>query len=109
MATAEVFSGVCGFTTRIHAKAGEKRAVELSIETECPNVAKMIGKLEKVDPFKELFNKLHETETYKVTSGALPHPGCPVPSGIFKAIEVAAGMALPRDAHIRLTDQDPNG
>ena len=31
----------------------------------------------------------------------LVHPACPVPSGTIKAIEVAAGLALPRDAHIR--------
>jgi hypothetical protein len=29
------------------------------------------------------------------------HPACPVPSGILKAIEVAAGLALPKDASIK--------
>lgn len=30
----------------------------------------------------------------------LSHPACPVPAGIIKAIEVAAGLALPKDACI---------
>ena len=29
------------------------------------------------------------------------HPSCPVPIGILKAVEVAMGMALPKDAVIR--------
>ena len=33
----------------------------------------------------------------------LPHPACPVPVGIIKAIEVEAGLDLPRDVEIRLS------
>ena len=29
-----------------------------------------------------------------------PHVACPLYSGFFKAIKVAAGLALPKDAHI---------
>jgi hypothetical protein len=35
-----------------------------------------------------------------------PHPACPVPSGILKAVEVAAGLALPRDASIVIRKLD---
>jgi hypothetical protein len=31
------------------------------------------------------------------------HPACPVPAGIIKAVEVEAGMALPKDAAILVT------
>ena len=33
------------------------------------------------------------------------HAACPVPSGIIKAIEVAAGLALPKDAHIEVAQE----
>jgi hypothetical protein len=33
----------------------------------------------------------------------LPHPGCPVPAGIIKAVEVEGGLALPRDASIKVS------
>jgi hypothetical protein len=31
------------------------------------------------------------------------HASCPVPSGIIKAIEVASGLALPKDASIQVS------
>ena len=34
-----------------------------------------------------------------------PHVACPLYSGFFKAIEVAAGLALPKDAHILVQKQ----
>jgi hypothetical protein len=33
----------------------------------------------------------------------LTHAAWPVPSGIVKAVEVAAGLALPADASIKIT------
>ena len=39
----------------------------------------------------------------------LPHFACPVPAGVFKAIEVAAGLALPRDATIRVSRDEEEG
>jgi hypothetical protein len=32
--------------------------------------------------------------------------GCAVPAGLFKAMQVAAGLALPKDINIRLTKED---
>lgn len=33
------------------------------------------------------------------------HAACPVPAGIIKAIEVAAGLALPKDAKIEVSSE----
>jgi hypothetical protein len=33
------------------------------------------------------------------------HTSCPVPSGIVKAVEVASGMALPKDASIKVMQE----
>jgi hypothetical protein len=40
------------------------------------------------------------TRVYQALSPHLPHAACPLYSGFLKAIESAAGLALPRDAHI---------
>ena len=48
----------------------------------------------------EIFRKPHETRGYQALSPHLPHVSCPLYSGFLKAIEVAAGLALPKDAHI---------
>jgi len=102
MARVQVFSGVCGFTTTIVAITAEKRSVRIVLETECPNIRKAVDKLDVVQPFKEMFGKLHESEVYKTVSPFVPHPSCPVPAAILKAVEVAAGLALPKDVHITM-------
>ena len=33
------------------------------------------------------------------------HPACPVPTGIIKAIEVEAGLALPRDVATKISKE----
>ena len=34
------------------------------------------------------------------------HSACPVPVGIIKAVEVAAGLALPADVRMTISDDD---
>lgn len=36
----------------------------------------------------------------------LRHAACPVPAGIIKAVEVAAGLALPADATIKISEDE---
>lgn len=103
MADVEISSGICGFKTRVHVKKTDQRTVEVSIETDCPNIKKVTGGVRVVKPFKELFCKLHETETYISLINGVSHPACLVPSGVLKGIEVEAGMALPKESYIRVT------
>lgn len=74
--------------------------VDISIESDCPNIQKMAGELKSIDAFKEIFSRAVNTTAYQLASKHCPHPGCPVPSGILKAVEVAVGLALPKDAQI---------
>jgi len=106
MARVEVFGGVCGFNTVIRAAAAGRRQVELTLETDCPNWQKAAAALKTVNAFKELFVKLHESEVYRAAAPFIPHPACPVPAGMMKAIEVAAGLALPRDAWIKVSGEE---
>ncbi|AEG13712.1 hypothetical protein Desku_0062 [Desulfofundulus kuznetsovii DSM 6115] len=103
MAKVEIFGGICGFNTVVSATAEQRRMVELKVESECPNWQKVQEQLKKVDAYKELFGKLHEGEVYRLSSPFIPHLACLVPAGIMKAVEVAAGLALPRDGFIRVT------
>ena len=57
--------------------------------------------LTEVDPYKEISYRGEGPVTLKLAAEHLVHPACPVPSGIIKAIEVAAGLALPKDASIK--------
>ena len=90
-------AGICGFASRISAKRDGDEMVKVSIETDCPHIAKASQELGAVDPMTEIFVKPHETIVYQVFSKHLPHVTCPVYSAILKAVEVEAMLALPKD------------
>ena len=97
-----VDAGICGFTTTIQAVSADKQTVRISFESGCPHVIKAKEELTAVDALQELFKKPHETTVYQTLSKHLPHVTCPLYSGFLKAIEVAAGMALPKNASISI-------
>jgi len=100
MASAEIESGICGFCTTVKTTS-EGRAVRVEFETDCGYVEQLAEALTEVDPFKEISYRGEGPVTLKLAAEHLIHPACPVPSGIIKAIEVEAGLALPKDASIK--------
>ncbi len=92
-----VHAGVCGFVTKISASSDDQQTVRIEYETTCPHAVKARGELTSIDAYTELFRKPHETAVYAALSKHLPHTACPLYSGFLKAIEAAAGLALPRD------------
>jgi hypothetical protein len=50
----------------------------------------------------ELRRPINQTTPYEVAGACKAHAACPVPSAILKAMEVAAGMALPADVSISI-------
>jgi len=100
MASAEIESGICGFCTTVRTTS-EGRQVRVEFETECGYVEKLAEALQEVDPFREISYRGEGPVTLRLAAEHLVHPACPVPSGIIKAIEVEAGLALPKDASIR--------
>jgi hypothetical protein len=102
MARVTVDTGICGFSTTIITASEDRQRVSISYETQCPHAAKARAQLTEVDAYQELFKKPHETGVYQTLSPHLPHVTCPLYSGFLKAVEVAAGLALPKDAHIAI-------
>jgi hypothetical protein len=102
MASAEIESGICGFCTTVHTSA-DGGSVNVAIESTCGYVTKLAEELTSVQPFEEISYRGQGPKTLRLAAQYLVHPACPVPSGIIKAIEVEAGLALPKDAHIRPT------
>jgi hypothetical protein len=102
MAKVTVEAGVCGFITEILAESQDMNNVSIRFESTCPHAVKAREDLASVEAYTEIFRKPHETRVYQALSPHLPHVSCPLYSGFLKAIEVAAGLALPKDAHIRI-------
>lgn len=102
MALVEINSGICGFKTSVSVKKADQGTVEVIIDTDCPNIKKAAGGIKTIKPLKELFRKLHETETYMALLNGVAHPACLVPAGVLKGIEVESGLALPKDSYIKV-------
>ena len=102
MAKAEIDPGVCGFLAEVTATMdGDMCALEISCE--CEPIQEMAKELVQVDPMAEIGFHGDGPLTLKMFEKHLPHPACPIPAGIVKAVEVAAGLALPKDASIKVS------
>jgi hypothetical protein len=105
VAVAEIQSGACGFITVVRATAISSRKVELSIESACPQIKQLAESLKVVDAYKELSCRQGTTSILAAGIEHCIHAACPVPSGIVKAVEVAAGLAVARDVAIHITKE----
>ena len=99
---ADIDAGICGFHTTVVAEAESMRVVALTIESDCPQIRKAAEQLEQIDMLEELRSGLGHGHVYEVLSGCVKHVTCPVGSGILKAAEASAGLALPKDVSIKL-------
>lgn len=104
----KVFAGICGFTTRIQAIDKGDYNATLVLESECPNWQKVNETLKdrELNVLKELFKDkstgVLNSEVLNTALSTIPHVSCPVISGALKALEVNVGLALPKDAFIKM-------
>jgi hypothetical protein len=103
MAQAEIKSGICGFTTTVEVCKTGVRSCSLTVNSDCSHIRELAAKLTELDPFREIAFRGEGPAVFREAANTLPHPACLVPVGIIKAIEVEAGLALPRDVEIRLS------
>jgi hypothetical protein len=91
--------GACGFTATVVVEIKKNKNFSVTITSECPMVSKLgieLAELTMGDVFKSLLNN----PVYKKGATCLRHVACPVPSGILKALEVEAGLNVPKDVSI---------
>ena len=105
MARAEIASGICGFSATVIARREGSNCV-LSIDSDCDAIQRMAEELTEVDPFQEITFRGQGPRSLALGAKHCYHTACPVPVGIIKAVEVAAGLALPADATIKLAKAD---
>ncbi len=101
MAKAEIFSGICGFSTTVKTRMNGAHC-SISLESDCDAIRRLGEVLTEVNPWQEITFRGEGPLTLKMGAEQCHHPACPVPVGIIKAIEVEAGLALPKDATIKV-------
>jgi len=99
----ETEAGVCGHKTTVKASKTEGYSVRVSIESSCTHVAKIADELDEVDALQQIGLRGGLPPALQTAYRNCIHAACPVPSGLIKAIEAAAGLALPQDAHISVS------
>lgn len=105
MTHVRVNPGVCGFITEISVHSEDGQIAELDIRTECPNLMPFAETLKTADSYAECFGKICDSTIYQAAQQYCKHPTCPVPCAVLKGIEAACGLALPRDAEIKIENQ----
>lgn len=103
MVKTTVKAGICGFTTVITARSDDMQNVTFAVETDCENVRKLAADLPVVDAYQEIgagFDGTLHTAIRDHLRGCCS--GCIVPCGIFKAMQVEAGLALPAAASMEI-------
>ena len=96
--------GVCGFKTTIEVTKEEKRRVSIIITTDCEQVAGLGKSLKTLEIWEALKHRSESEIQHQAEKNKL-HASCPVPISIIKAIEVEAGLALPRDVSINFENE----
>jgi hypothetical protein len=102
MVEVKVNPGICGLCSTIKCDSDDMQEVKLDFKTDCPSLKPLEQELDTVDGYEICFAKLGDGLVYELCHGYCKHPGCPVPAALIKGIEVACGLALPKDAEIKI-------
>ena len=103
MAVVEIEAGVCGHRTTVSAAKIEGYVVRVTLESTCPHVQNIAGELQEVDALQQIGLRSGLPPALRTAYAHCAHAACPVPSGLVKTIEVASGLALPKDVVMRIS------
>lgn len=108
-ARVSIDAGVCGFRTEASVASADDQNVSYAITSDCEKIkalAEAIASLGEIDAYEEISpnsNCRLLTCCHETLKGCCA--GCAVPVGLFKAMQVAAGLALHKDIQIHLTKE----
>lgn len=98
---AGVRAGACGFEAVVHATCSDGPCVTLRLGSNCPKVQEMAAALHDLTaPDEVLRRSLVDTTPAQIAVQYGLHASCPIPVGILKVVEAAAGLALPARSEI---------
>ena len=97
--------GVCGFPCIVKASLSGKKSAAIEIrESDCTMVQKMSESLPEIR-LNDLFIPVTRHPIMAAAETAKCHLACPVPVAVFKAAEVALGMAVSKDVILKIEKQ----
>ncbi len=92
-----ISAGACGFVTEVTAVCEDGQQVSFEISTPCEKIRALAGALPVVDAFAEMRTGV-DGAIISAARNVIPGccAGCVIPAGLSKAMQVAAGLALPQ-------------
>lgn len=101
--SARIDAGVCGFQTTVAGDSPDDQMVTLTIHTNCEKIGALAEALngKQIDAYQEVA-KGSEGVVLSAAREKLVGccAACAVPIGIFKSVQVAARVALPREVRV---------
>lgn len=109
-AVAVIEAGACGFRTTVRAGSADGQHVSLEIASDCEKIRSLAAALDGHGPL-DAYAEIGARSPGVLMSTVRDHllgccQGCAVPAGMFKAMQVAAGLALPVDVTMRFSQED---
>ncbi len=109
--TCDIDAGVCGFRTRATALSDDSQHVTFDLESDCQKIVALGQRLAEagaLDAYGEIDVRTGPVLLTTARGGLTGCcAGCAVPVGLFKLMQVTAGLALPKDITINM--EIPNG
>jgi hypothetical protein len=108
-AKAEVDAGVCGFKALVHAVSEDGQFVTFDMSTDCDKnkaVFDDLLALGPLDAYREI-SPQGEGAIMGTVHARLKGccAACAIPVAVFKSMQVAAGLALPKDISIKISKE----
>lgn len=100
MTRVTVNPGACGMESTIEVEKKDSRTYNVKVGSDCEMVVKL-GKEVSELTMMDVFKRLLDNPVYTKAAMCLKHVACPVPSAILKALEVEAGLNVPKDVSIK--------
>jgi len=69
-------------------------------ESECKQIQRLSNHLSEIS-LRELFLPITRNPVYIAAEKSGCHPSCAIPAAVLKAVEVAWGVALPKDVRVK--------
>ena len=105
MTKIQIQPGACGMLVTVEVEKKDKKTFAVRITSDCEMVEKLGTELPELG-FMDAFKRRLDNPVYTKGSACLKHVSCPVPTGILKALEVEAGLNVPRDCVIHFVKEE---
>ena len=105
-AKVDIDAGVCGFRTVAQASSEDSQNVTFQVESGCEKIRMAASALTAQGPLDAYQEISSEAESVLLATMRRSLKGCcagcVVPVGLFKLMQVSAGLALPKDILVKI-------